>query len=68
MMPSNGRGKHYHLLKDEMGDGPVDMLPNHDLKEIFMTDHEHSSINYMSFSGKKSDGIRIKDSIDWNAA
>lgn len=57
MMPSNGRGTHYHFLKDEMGEGPVNMLPDPNLEEIFMTDYEHSSIKYMSFSGKKSYGI-----------
>lgn len=67
MMPSNGRGTHHHLLKDEMGDGPVNMLPDHNLEKIFITDHEHSAIKYMSFSGKKSYGIRNKDS-DLNVA
>lgn len=64
MMPSNGRGAHYHMLKDEMGEGPVNMLPDHNLEEIFMTDHEHSAIKYMSFTGKKLYEIRIRDS-EW---
>lgn len=63
MMSSNGRGTHHHLLKDEMGKGPVNMLPDHDTKQIFMTDHEHSSINYMTFSGKQSYRIQIEKNL-----
>lgn len=48
----NGRGAHYHLLEDEIGNGPVALVPDHHLKEIFWTDYENSKVSYTDFQGQ----------------
>lgn len=48
----NGRGAHYHLFESEIGDGPVNLVPDHELQEVFWTDYEQSKIAYTDFEGK----------------
>lgn len=52
MIAPNGRGAHFHLLEDELGNGPISIVPDHELKELFWTDFAQSKISNTDFSGK----------------
>lgn len=51
MLEPNGHGNYFHLLEEELGNGPISMLVDHELEEVFWTDYEQSKISYTDFSG-----------------
>lgn len=51
MIEPNGRGAHFHLLEEELGNGPISLLVDHELEEVFWTDFELSKISYTDFTG-----------------
>lgn len=52
MITPNGRGAHFHVLEDELGNGPISMVADYELQEVFWTDFEQSKISYTDFSGE----------------
>ncbi|XP_031628154.1 putative vitellogenin receptor isoform X2 [Contarinia nasturtii] len=48
----NGRGPHFHMLEEELGNGPISMVVDYELKEIFWTDYAQSKISYTDFHGE----------------
>lgn len=51
MISPNGRGAHFHVLEEDMGNGPMAMVTDHELKEVFWTDYSESRICYTDFNG-----------------
>lgn len=51
-MTTDGRGPHYHVIRDGFGNGPVQLLPHAEMEHIFWTDYEHGTVSYTDFMGK----------------
>lgn len=47
----DGRGAHYHMLEEELGDGPIALVPDFELKEMFWADFESTRIAFTDFDG-----------------
>lgn len=52
MISADGRGPHFHVLEDDLGNGPIALLADHELQEVFWTDYEQSKVSYTDFDGK----------------
>lgn len=52
MLPSNGRGAHFHVIEENLGNGPITLHPDHELQKLFWTDFEQSKIAYTDFNGQ----------------
>lgn len=48
----DGRGGHQHLFEENLGNGPISMVPDHELEEVLWTDFEKSRISYTDFNGE----------------
>lgn len=52
MLSADGRGAHFHVIEEDLGNGPIALLPDHELKEVFWTDYEQSKVSYTDFDGQ----------------
>lgn len=51
MMKSDGQGKHFHVLEDDIGNGRIHMVPDFGLREVFWADYEKRRIAYVDYGG-----------------
>lgn len=51
LMEPHGRGAHYHLFEDDLGNGAIEFVNDHDLKEVFWSDFESDKISYTDYEG-----------------
>ena len=52
MIAPNGRGPHFHVVKDDLGDGPIAMIKDDERNKVFWTDAAESKISYTDYNGK----------------
>lgn len=49
----DGRGQHFHVIEDGIGNGPIQLTVDYDFEHIFYADAENNQIGYIDFDGKK---------------
>lgn len=53
VLASHGRGPYYHILEEGMGNGPIQIVPDAELNEIFWVDTELNKIGFTDYEGNK---------------
>lgn len=51
MFMPDGRGRHYHVLEEDIGCGRIHMVPDFELREVFWADYEKRRIAYTDYDG-----------------
>lgn len=50
-MTTDGRGPHYQIFEERFGNGPITLLPHHEMEHLFWTDFEKGTISYTDYQG-----------------
>lgn len=51
MFMADGRGPHFHVLEEDIGNGRIHMVPDYELREVFWADYEKRRIAYTDYDG-----------------
>lgn len=52
VMTPDGRGPHYQITEERFGNGPISLLPHHDMEHLLWTDFERGTVSYTDFKGE----------------
>lgn len=52
VISANGLGAHYHVLEEGLGNGPIQLVPDPILHEVFYLDVHNSKIGFTDYDGK----------------
>lgn len=47
----DGRGAHYHLIEDGIGNGYIHMTIDRELEEVFWSDYDLNKISFTDYDG-----------------
>lgn len=47
----DGRGPHFHIIEEDIGNGPVQLIVDKDLQEIFWSDAQLNKISFTDYDG-----------------